>query len=319
MKKYIIFFLLFIVALGIIALASKDESDEEQSYAEGVIAPLVSIPSAEIETETPKEEMTDVSAPILVDVSNVEIPTLIVERPEQLLSRVGYSVSYNKDTRCPNWVAWHLTKDHADGPYPRKGVPYYDDEGKVIGVGFVTSETCGRGGYLFDREAESPAPSVRDIPNNRYGMSHGHLCPAGDNKWSKAAINQSFLMTNMCPQDEKLNQGDWRILEERCRKWAQHYGDIYIVAGPLFYNGEQRTIGENNISVPDAFFKVVLCLNDTPKALGFIYPNTGEHHQMHEYVYSVDEVEVEAGMNFFANLPDEIEDEVEKESNLRMW
>ena len=132
-------------------------------------------------------------------------------------------------------------------------------------------------------------------------------------------MNQSFLMTNMCPQDEELNKGDWRGLEERCRSWAKRYGDIYIVAGPLFQEPKGRTVGENRVCVPDAFFKVILCLGGTPKAIGFIYPNTGEHHEMRYYVCSVDEVEAQAGIDFFPNLPDDVEEEVECVSDLEKW
>ena len=317
MKKYIIGFLIFIVVLVIIGMASGNGSYEEDSYEEPAsISALASIPEETMieEEVTPAEE----TAPVVVDLAAIEIPVLETSRSEQLLSRVGYVTSYNKDTRCPNWVAWHLTKDHTDGSVTRNGVPYYDEEGKAIGIGYVTPETC-RGPYFFDREAEKPSPSVKDYPNNRYGMSHGHICPAGDNKWSKAAMNQSFLMTNMCPQDNDLNGGDWRGLVERCRSWARRFGDIYIVAGPLFQESANRTIGENKVHVPDSFFKVILCLTGSPKAIGFIFPNTGEHHELRDYVYSVDEVEGKAGIDFFPNLPDEVEEEVERESNLNQW
>lgn len=317
MKKYIIGLMVFIVILVIIGMASGNGSYEEESYEEPApLASFTSIPEEDTakETEVPAEE----AAPIVVDISNLEIPQMMNGAEEQLLSRVGYVTSYNKGTRCPNWVAWHLTKEHTEGSHPRSGVPYYDHEGKAIGIGYVTPETC-RGPYFFDREAEKPSPTVRDYPNNNYGMSHGHMCPAGDNKWSKAAMNQSFLMTNMCPQDEELNKGDWRGLEERCRSWAKRYGDIYIVAGPLFQESKGRTVGENKVRVPDAFFKVILCLSDSPKAIGFIIPNTGDHHELRHYVCSVDEVEAQSGIDFFPNLPDDVEEEVECVSDLEKW
>ena len=57
--------------------------------------------------------------------------------PSQILECLGYITSYNNDTKCPNWVAWHLTKERTDGPFPRKGVPYYDENGTAIGIGDV--------------------------------------------------------------------------------------------------------------------------------------------------------------------------------------
>ena len=68
-----------------------------------------------------------------------------------------------------------------------------------------------------------------------------------------------------------------------------------------------------------AFYKVVLRMGKTPQALGFIYPNDGTHHKMSYYVLSVDEVESRTGIDFFYNLPDDIENEVESSSNLSRW
>ena len=184
----------------------------------------------------------------------------------QILERLGYITSYNNKTKCPNWVAWHLSSDRTDGPFPRKGVPYYDDNGMVLGIGHVTPETQ-RGKYFLDSESESPRQLLTDWHNNEYQMRHGHMCPAGDNKWSKTAMNQSFLLTNICPQAEKLNNGGWRTLEERCRTWANRFGDIYIVAGPIYLESKvSRTIGESKVAIPDAFFKIILCLKGNPKA-----------------------------------------------------
>lgn len=235
-----------------------------------------------------------------------------------LLQRKAYTVLYNTETRCSDWVEWTLTAGHCDGPYARKGVPYYDDNGEAIGIGKVSPQTT-RGGYIVDMEVPAPRQELDDWTNNRYGMSHGHMCPAGDNKWDKAAMNQSFLLTNMCPQDPKLNNGDWRILEERCRKWALRYGSIRIVAGPLFARDDLRTIGADRIAVPDAFFKAVLCTNGTPKAIAFIYPNDGTHHEIGQYVTTVDEVERQTGYDFFSDLSDDVEAEAESRSDLNEW
>ena len=237
--------------------------------------------------------------------------------PSQILERLGYITSYNHDTKCPNWVAWHLTKERTDGPFPRKGVPYYDENGTAIGIGDVTPETQ-RGDYFLDLESKEPRQQLSDWTRD-YNMSHGHMCPAGDNKWDKAAMNQSFLLTNMCPQDEKLNGGGWKKLEEKCRTWANQYGGIYIVAGPIFNEPITRTLGEGKIAVPDAFFKVVLCLEGTPKAIGFLFKNDSSSQSIKDCVCSVDSVEELTGFDFFYSLPDDIEDVVESDSNLSEW
>ena len=243
-----------------------------------------------------------------------EIPGKI---SSQIIKRLGYITSYNHNTKCPNWVAWYLTSEHTDGPFPRKGVPYYTNDGIVEGIGYVTQETC-RNGYFVDLEANEPRQQLSDWTRD-YNMSHGHMCPAGDNKWDKAAMNQSFLLTNMCPQDEKLNGGAWKKLEEKCRTWANQYGGIYIVAGPIFNEPITRTLGEGRIAVHDGFFKVVLCLEGTPKAIGFLYKNDSSSQSIKDSVCSVDSVEELTGFDFFYSLPDDIEDVVESDANLAKW
>ncbi len=320
MKKYIIGVSAFIALLFVIALAigQSDDSSEFTETPDGLfVEGDVSLDESTDKTFEP-ENIVSTNTSLSSDPMAFEIPLAIKTIPEQILVRENYTTSYNKDTKCPNWVAWHLEKEKTDGPYSRRGVPYYDEYGNVYGVGLITTATA-RGSYMTDMDAESPRQEITDwddkLPNN----SHGHICPAADNRWSKTAMNQSFLLTNMCPQDEDLNAGDWAGLEVRCRGWAKKYGIIFIAAGPIFYNGVTKTMGKNKVGVPDAFFKVILRLDKKPSALGFIFPNNGLHHKLEDYLLSVDEVERITGFDFFCNLQDDIEFEVEKESILSEW
>lgn len=314
MQKFIIGFIVIVLILAIvIGNCSGDDVEEEQ------------VTFVETENEDLKvdeiidDNKAEPTHTLIYDTTAIEIPLSTRAFSEQILIRYAYTTSYNKETKCPNWVAWNLIRERTDGPYSRKGVPYYDEDNKVYGIGFVTQETS-RGDYFVDMEAEMPRQEFSDwndasIPNN----SHGHICPAADCKWSKTAMNQSFLLTNMCPQDRDLNMGDWEGLERRCRGWAKKYGEIFIVAGPIFYNGVIRSMGTNKVAVPDAFFKVVLCLEREPKAIGFVFSNNAIHHELKEYVKTVDEVEDITGFDFFHNLPDDIEVEIEKACDLKLW
>ena len=242
---------------------------------------------------------------------------------QQVISRLAYTVSYNFNTKCANWVSWHLTKDHTDGPYPRKGIPYYDDNGAAIGIGVINNDNF-KNGYFLDKEIEGPRQEFDDWKDKRFHVNHGHLCPAGDNRWSKAAMNQSFYLSNICPQDIDLNGGDWEGLERRCRGWAKQYDEIYIIAGPIFYNEQYRTLGDGKIGIPDAFFKVILRMKNAigkndPRTLGFIFPNEGTHHDLIHYQKTVDEIEEITGFDFFSDLPDNVENDVEATSNLELW
>ena len=259
----------------------------------------------------------------LADENLKQLPQSRNNKPQQILSRLAYTVSYNSKTKCANWVAWHLSKEHTDGPYPRNGVPYYDDDGTAIGIGMVNNENY-KNGYFLDEDIKGPRQEFNDWTDKRYHVNHGHLCPAGDNRWSKAAMNQSFYLSNICPQDIDLNGGDWEGLERRCRGWANQYGNIYIIAGPVFNNEQYRTLGEGRVGIPDAFFKVILRMKNAIgksdlKVLGFIFPNEGTHHDLIHYQRTVDEIEEITGFDFFSDLPDSIENEVEATSDLKLW
>lgn len=321
MKKFIIIFIIAILLLAIIIgqCSNSGDSDyyddEEIEEFEGEQGEIPSAPSTLV--DTPKGEQQATNSDVY-DGTALELPNVTSDIPNQILKRIAYTVSYNKKTKCANWVAWHLLAEHTDGPYSRKGVPYYDDKGNACGIGPVTAETQ-RGDYFLDLQSEEPRQQLTDWPNNEYGMEHGHLCPAADNRWSMEAMNQSFLLTNMCPQTHQLNSGVWQSLEDDCRSWAVKYNDIYIAAGPIFYNGLTRTIGQGKVGVPDAFFKVILRMNPTQEAIGFIYPNDGSYGDRKNYVKSVDDVESITGIDFFYNLPDEIEKQVESKASLTAW
>ncbi len=218
------------------------------------------------------------------------------DRPEQLLRRQAYICSFNSKTLLPNWVGWRLTKAHTYGPVKRKDVQFQPDED--------VDERC----------------RVTTFDYQRSGLDRGHMCPAGDNRWSQEAMQQCFLMTNICPQDRTLNAGDWEDMESQCREWANKYGEIYIVCGPILSKNTNRRIGrQHRVTVPDGFFKVVLCLKGTPKAIGFIFENTDKSHPRSYYVKTVDQVERATGLDFFPNLADQIERRVEADADLSQW
>lgn len=222
------------------------------------------------------------------------LPLPLKNTPEQILYRKAYTVSYNKETKIPNWVAWHLTAEHTTGPNRRPGSAWHED-------------------------MDVPLPRANTFDYRESGWSRGHMCPAGDNKWDADAMYESFLMTNCCPQNRNLNSGDWNQIEMSCRRWAEKYGDIYIVCGPILFRQEHETIGINKIVVPEAFFKVVLCLNGKPKGIGFICRNTDGGRSKDFYVNSISQVERITGMTFFPNIPQANVESVKSKADLKEW
>lgn len=263
----------------------------------------------------PKEDADTIPKPIEEIVQDLEIPFISDSVSYQIIRREAYTTCYNHDTRCPNWVAWVLTREKAQGKTEKK--IWYDESGNAIGISDFNTDMVRRG-YIYDTEAEEPRPELNDWDVMPEGMSHGHMCPAMDSKMSPAAMTQSFLLTNLCVQAEKLNTGSWQKLERKCHDLAIKYGCLYIIAGPVF-NNRRPSAYMGEIAIPDAFYKVVLCMEGSPKAIGFIYDNTNDSHNMQDAVRTVDQIEEITGIDFFQLLPNDVEEEIESHANLNDW
>lgn len=287
MKNFRAYFLLFI---AVVALCSCDLAKNNKALISEAGKALVE----ELDQKDGEAGACDVSAGAAEADDKLVMQTSPKGTSEQILKRTGYVASYNKTTLLPNWVAWHLTAERTEGSAKRSGVDFAED-------------------------TEVPEPRATDWDYYNSGYDRGHMYPAADNKWSKKAMEESFLFTNMCPQNGNLNRGDWNEMEMACRKWAKKYGDLYIVCGPILYKGKHKTIGKNKVVVPEAFFKVVLRTGDDPQAIGFIYKNTSGNRPKDSYVNTVDEVERITGIDFFPSLPDDVEKKVEAECDLGLW
>ena len=232
----------------------------------------------------------------------LEIPVLQKDVPSQILEYTGHTLSYNNQTRLPNWVAYELTDTEVKGENPRKDK------------------------FARDPQAKGAQGSKEDYRNS--GWDRGHMAPAGDMKWDTKAMDETYYFTNICPQNHELNNGDWKELEEKCRDWAEKYGSVYIVCGPIITENVHGLLGENNIVIPDKFFKAVIVKkNGEYLGAGFLYTNypkrtskistkPGPDRPLESYMVTIDELEAATGMDFFPKLPDAIETAVEKQSTM---
>ena len=134
------------------------------------------------------------------------------------------------------------------------------------------------------------------------------------------AVGQHFWTDENGIHVTEVTQDEWNDVEKLCREWARKYGAVDIVCGPLYQKDvEPRYIGKNKVRVPDAFFKVVLCRQGTPKSIAFVFRNQGKKMAVEEAVCSVDDVERMTGIDFFYNLDDGTENEVEARAELADW
>lgn len=228
-----------------------------------------------------------------IDTSKLELPAL--ESTDYIVEYEGYISSYNVLTKTPEWVAYELTKDETYGDAIREGKFFSPDERVLL-----------------------PQPDDYDYRGS--GWTRGHLAPAADFRWSDEAMWDTFHFTNCCPQDKDLNEGMWNTLEKKCRTWARKFGSVYIVAGPVVGDNRYGTIGDNNVVVPDAFFKAVLA-NDGKRwhTIAFVMQNRSYNENMQKCAMSVDKLEDLTGFDFFAALDDTLEAEAEKGYKLNFW
>lgn len=210
---------------------------------------------------------------------------------EEFIEYKGFYVSFNPTFRIPNYVAYELTVQEAQGDEARAKSFRRDDN----------IERC-------------PDPSEY----TRSGYDRGHMAPAADMKWDYDAMRESFYMTNICPQKHALNGGGWKYLEEKIRDWAVRDSALIVITGPILSN-DMPTIG-NGIAVPKQFFKVVLAHFAKPiRGIGFLYKNEGGQKKVAQQAVPIDSIEDLTGYDFFSMLPDEIENCIEASSNYNFW
>jgi len=224
----------------------------------------------------------------------LEIPAYTEAYYKEHIVYEGYEVVLNEKMLIPEWVAYELTDQEVDGTNPRSNHFRTDPNFK-------------------GRQADD-----NDYRNS--GWDRGHMAPAADMKLTEQMMRESFYFTNICPQNHNLNSGDWKTLEELVRDCANKYGSIYVTCGPIVTDNKYGSIGQNKVTVPDAFYKVMLILTPNGfESIGFIMENKAGHKPLSTYALSVDEVESRTGLDFFAALPDDIESKIESTYNLPIW
>ena len=212
-----------------------------------------------------------------------------------IIDYFGYTVSYNESARIPAWVAYELTADEANGTITRSGKT-----------------------FRSDTKAKVNQADNYDYRGTRW--SRGHMAPAGDFKWDDGAMWDTFYYTNCCPQDEKLNNGSWNVLENKVRMWARQFGRVYVVTGPIIGQNQNGRIGIHRIVVPDAFFKAILVhSNGEYHGIAFIMLNNSVQQRLLECYHCINDLEDLIGLDFFPQLEDSIEETVEGTVDLSVW
>lgn len=207
-----------------------------------------------------------------------------------------FTLAYDEENEQARWVAYALTR-------------------KELNLKFVDRTDW------FEKDETIPTGSSEYYDYKGSGYSKGHLLPSADRAWNRTVNEETFLMSNISPQTYNFNGGVWRELEENVRDWARSNDRLFIVTGPIIGNSK-KTIGENQVTVPESFFKVILDFDEPElKAIGFIIPNTTTDRPLSEFAMPVSRVESITGNDFYGQLieSDSLEEKLESEIDLNLW
>lgn len=216
----------------------------------------------------------------------------ISQAVDQEMCKTGYAIGYSYYYKDPVYSSVKITNASVQGTVKRKDA--------------------------FREDTEIPAQYRATLADYKgVHWDRGHMTPAGDLNWHEMAMRDSFLLSNMVPQNSSLNRGPWKNLEIQIRQWAKLYGTLYIYTGPIFYNN--YTVIGQGVAVPHELFKVVY----DPKrnmAISFIVPNTDiNSNNLAEYIVSIDNIEQVTGIDFFPHLPYNMRTALAQANSIAAW
>ncbi|MGP1465916.1 MAG: DNA/RNA non-specific endonuclease [Prevotella koreensis] len=250
---------------------------------------------------------------IPAEVTRLEFPRLqqagnnfVVVHSTQDSYGVNYALEWDIDKKSQRWSCYQM----------RKG--YQGSAGRY---------DTRKNGYPFDPELAKHGYYLDYDYFYGSGFDHGHICPSADRQYSKEANYQTFFLSNMQPQYNLFNAGIWQVLENRIRKaWTPtNTTDVLYVCKGGTIDSENNILRRVNdkLIVPKYFFCALLLKNSFGyRAIGFWMENKNEDRSRDKltmYVKSIDELERLTGIDFFCNLPDAEENNVEGNYALKAW
>lgn len=178
--------------------------------------------------------------------------------------------------------------------------------------------------YIDDPEIPSQY-QTHDSDYKGSGYSRGHLCASSDRQYSKKANEQTFYFSNMSPQIQNgFNGGIWQSLEQKVQQWGNisvSSDTLYVVKGGTIQDNQIIEYIGNNVPVPKYYFMAILSLKGgSYQAIGFWLEHKAySNNNYKQYALSIDDLEQKTGIDFFANLPDNIETTVESKYTESAW
>ena len=215
--------------------------------------------------------------------------------PVVVLTNIGFLSGYCEARRNPAWVGFSISSVTV-GSTAKRPTKFFTDTRTTSRV--VHQDYTGSG---YDRGHMAP--------NYGIGTRYGH-----------EAQRETFLLSNIAPQAPDLNRIWWRVREEtEANDFAVRLERVWVVTGPVFSGAVKKLHG--GVDVPSAFYRIILDEeNGHPRVLAFIAPQTVTGNEpLSQFLTSVREIERQTGLDFFAELPREVQDRFETPRAERLW
>lgn len=262
-------------------------------------------------TVTTDAAVTRLEFPKLKGGNSIVIVHRVTDNTSYDKDNVNYCVEWDCDKKSQRWSCYQLHKGY-NGSYSRVTSSYPNDPN-------LSAD------YYWDQDYFYGS-----------GFEHGHICPSADRTYSYNANYQTFYLTNMQPQYHKFNgynssgndreEGLWVRLEELVRGWSPRNSTdtLYVCKGGTI-DKESQIIGriQGKLIVPKYFFMACLMKNtEGYRAIGFWMEQKNEwatDDDLADYAVTIDWLEDMTGIDFFCNLPDDVENKVESRIAINAW
>lgn len=249
---------------------------------------------ATVKTNSNFEELNSKETAIIKELTFNYLPT---STSNQVVYHDYYTLSYREKHEQAEWVAYELKPE------------------------FISKLNRKRPYFIYDSLVKTKSANYRNYKKS--GYDRGHLVPAGDMRFSLNAFNDTFYASNISPQNHDFNAGIWNRLEQKTRYWTKKYGTLYIITGGIL-EGELKTIGKEKVSVPELFYKIILdykpsIVTNKIKAIAFLMRSKDSDEALYKFVVPIDEIEKLTGIDFFSDLPNDMENALESSSDYKDW
>ena len=256
------------------------------------------------------------------DYGRLEFPQLKSDANSVVLIRrvpnfgINYAIEYDTQKRSQRWTCWQWYRGNSGNSWNRNSWNNQYDNNEWVRLNMKDY------GFSDPFQPDPDLPIGQRTELDEYkgsGYQRGHICASGDRLNSMEANEQTFYLSNIMPQSANLNNGIWLDMENKIRNLGQddNFRNVmYVVKGGTIDDNNIRTYTPSGMVVPKYFFMAALCEdnNGKYKAMAFLVEHTDKNEKgkpLKNYVKNVRQLEQLTGIDFFCNLPDDTENQVE--------